>query len=210
MVVALLCSFYIVIVSAYSYFRIVYSAKYNASDAFVAAKTASTSITFLCTGLTLASIMGLIIKYDPTDKIDIDQINHRANTLLSFAFGFITVATCTKITSLIYSRGIENSFEWSSMFDMKGLKKDSRHPMVICKGIGETVNRSLSKSLDYLAFLPSIIAIVMKAAGMNIIGVDQKGEIVFDMSSDNSFTPLLLIAFSVFFSILLSLWKGSA
>jgi hypothetical protein len=93
---------------------------------------------------------------------------------------------------------------------MKGLKKDSKHPMVICKAIGETVNKSLSKSLDYLAFISSIIAVVMKATGINIIGVDQKGEIVFDLSSDNSFTPLLLIGFSVFFSMLLSLWKGSA
>ncbi len=92
---------------------------------------------------------------------------------------------------------------------MKGLKHDSRHPMVICKGIGETVNKSLSKSLDYLAFVPSIIAIAMKSAGMNIIGVDQKGEIIFELSSDNSFTPLLLIGFSLFFSILLSVWKGS-
>jgi hypothetical protein len=47
--------------------------------------------------------------------------------------------------------------------------------MVICKCIGETINKSLSKTLDYLAFLPCIAGIVMKNAGMNVIGVDQKG-----------------------------------
>lgn len=67
----------------------------------------------------------------------------------------------------------------SSMFDMKNLKKDSHHPMVICKVIGETINRSLSKTLDFLVFIPTIVAIVMKVAGMNIVGVDQKGEIIF-------------------------------
>lgn len=41
------------------------------------------------------------------------------------------------------------------------------------------------------------------------MGVDQKGEIIFDISSDNCFAPVLLVGFSLFFSILLSLWKGS-
>ena len=49
----------------------------------------------------------------------------------------------------------------------------------------------------------------MKAAGMNVIGVDQKGEIVFDLSSDNTYAPVLLVGFSLFFSILFSIWKGS-
>ena len=67
----------------------------------------------------------------------------------------------------------------SSMFDLKNLKQDSQHPMVICKVIGETINRSLSKTLDFLVLIPTIVAAVMKVTGMNIIGADQKGEIVF-------------------------------
>lgn len=51
--------------------------------------------------------------------------------------------------------------------------------MVICKAIGETINRSLSKTLDFLVLIPSTVAIGMKVAGMNIIGADQKGEIIF-------------------------------
>ena len=93
---------------------------------------------------------------------------------------------------------------------MKDLKKDSKHPIVICKCIGETINKSLSKSLDFLVFLPSIVAVVMKIAGTDVIGVDQRGEIVFDFSSDNTYAPLLLTGFAVFFNTLLSLWKGSA
>lgn len=62
---------------------------------------------------------------------------------------------------------------------MKNLKKDSRHPMVICKAIGETVNKSMSKTLDFLVFIPSVVGVVMKAAGINVVGVDQQGEIVF-------------------------------
>lgn len=97
----------------------------------------------------------------------------------------------------------------TEMFSMQNLKKDNRHPMIICKCVGETINKSLSKTLDYLAFLPSIIGIVMKAAGMNVIGVDQKGEIVFDLSADNAYVPVLLIGFSLFFSVLFSIWKGA-
>lgn len=55
--------------------------------------------------------------------------------LLQFAFGYITVAMCTKITSLIYSKGADNSFEVAHLFN-HNLPKDHRHPMVICKGIG--------------------------------------------------------------------------
>lgn len=91
---------------------------------------------------------------------------------------------------------------------MKGLKKDSRHPMVICKVIGETINKSLSKSLDFLIFIPAIVGIVMKAAGMNVIGTDQKGEIIFDLNSDNIYSSLLLFGFGLFFTILFSLWRG--
>jgi hypothetical protein len=50
----------------------------------------------------------------------------------------------------------------------------------------------------------------MKSAGMNVIGVDQQGEIVFDPSIDNSYAPLLLIGLSLFFTLLFSIWKGSA
>jgi hypothetical protein len=50
----------------------------------------------------------------------------------------------------------------------------------------------------------------MKAAGMNVIGVDQKGEIVFDLSTDNSYTAVFLMGYSLFFSLLFSIWKGSA
>jgi|688.fasta_scaffold2712547_1 hypothetical protein len=82
--------------------------------------------------------------------------------------------------------------------------------MVICKCVGETINKSLSKTIDYLAFIPSIVGMVMKCAGMNVIGVDQKGEIVFDLSVDNSYAPLLLVGYSLFFTLLFSIWKGSA
>lgn len=79
MTASFLCALFTVITSAFSYFRIVYSGKYSASDAFGATKNASNSITFVSLGITLASIMGIVIKSDPVDKSDIDQINHRAN-----------------------------------------------------------------------------------------------------------------------------------
>lgn len=106
MLVSFLCGLFTVITAAFSYFRIVYCAKYSASDSFGATKNASNSITFVCLGITLASIMGIVMKSNPMNKSDIDEINHRANELLSFAFGYVTVCICTKITSLIYSRGI--------------------------------------------------------------------------------------------------------
>ncbi len=89
------------------------------------------------------------------------------------------MAICTKITSLIYAKGIENAFDMSGMFSMNNLPKDHRHPMVVCKGVGETVNRTLSKTVDFLAFVTAGVGVVIKAAGVNVIGVDQKGEIIF-------------------------------
>jgi hypothetical protein len=50
----------------------------------------------------------------------------------------------------------------------------------------------------------------MKSAGMSVIGVDQQGEIVFDLSIDNSYASLLLMGFSLFFTLVFSIWKGSA
>jgi hypothetical protein len=81
--------------------------------------------------------------------------------------------------------------------------------MVICKGIGETVNRSLSKTLDFLVFMTTVVGIVTKAAGMNVLGVDQKGEIIFTLSSDNCYSAILLIGYSLFFTTLFSLFPGS-
>jgi hypothetical protein len=72
---AILCSFFTIITSAMSYFRIVYSSKYlfllkrfSLDGAFAATKFASNSITFITTGFTLACLMGIMIYSDPVDK----------------------------------------------------------------------------------------------------------------------------------------------
>lgn len=136
MVAAFLTGVFIVIATSFSYFRIVYQAKYSAEEAFKATKTTSNAITFVSTGIILASIMGVIIRANPENKSSEDQINHCADTVIAFAFGYVTVAICTKITSLIYSKGIETSFEMTELFSLQNLKKDHRHPMIICKCVG--------------------------------------------------------------------------
>lgn len=67
-----LCGLFTVITTAFSYFRIVYSAKYSASDAFFATKNASNSITFVCLGITLAFIIGIVVRSEPEDKSNLD------------------------------------------------------------------------------------------------------------------------------------------
>jgi hypothetical protein len=58
-------------------------------------------------------------------------------------------------------------------------------------------------------FIVLAIGVVTKAAGMNIVGADQKGEIIFTVSCDNAHTAVLLMGFGLFFNMLLSLYPGS-
>ena len=47
--------------------------------------------------------------------------------------------------------------------------------MVITKAIGETVNYSLSKTLDLLMYFVVAMGVGAKAAGLNVVGSDQDG-----------------------------------
>jgi hypothetical protein len=49
----------------------------------------------------------------------------------------------------------------------------------------------------------------MKSAGFNIVGTDQNGEIVFSLAKDNGYSALLLLAFALFFTMLLSIYQGA-
>lgn len=51
-------------------------------------------------------------------------------------------------------------------------------------------------------YLSVALACATSAAGMNIIGADQKGEIIFDYSIYNIYLPLLAVLFLLFFSLL--------
>lgn len=51
-------------------------------------------------------------------------------------------------------------------------------------------------------YLAVALACATSAAGMNIIGADQKGEIIFDYSIYNIYLPLLAVLFLFFFSLL--------
>jgi hypothetical protein len=51
-------------------------------------------------------------------------------------------------------------------------------------------------------YLAVALACATSAGGMNIIGADQKGEIIFDYSIYNIYLPLLAVLFLFFFSLL--------
>lgn len=74
--------------------------------------------------------------------------------------------------------------------------------MVICKAAGENVRKIVSNAMDYNMYLAIALTCATSAAGMNIIGADQKGEIIFDFSIYNIYLPLLAILFMLFFSLL--------
>ncbi len=80
----------------------------------------------------------------------------------------------TKLTSIIYFKGSENSFQLFKLFNINLLLlSDSDNPMLISKCIGENINKSLSKIIDYVGMILIVIAISIKAQGLYIIGTDQ-------------------------------------
>lgn len=51
-------------------------------------------------------------------------------------------------------------------------------------------------------YLSVSLVCAVSAAGSNIIGADQQGEIIFDYSISNVYTSLLVFLFLLFFSLL--------
>ncbi len=56
--------------------------------------------------------------------------------------------------------------------------------------------------LDSVGYLSAGISVAVYAASYNVIGTDQKGEIIFDFAMDNCYLPILSIVFSLFFNLL--------
>jgi hypothetical protein len=67
------------------------------------------------------------------------------------------------------------------------------------------VNKGLAKSLDYIFFFILSIAVSTKIVANNIVGTDQRGEIIFELSGYNIFLPLLAMSFGVFFFMIFSI-----
>ena len=63
------------------------------------------------------------------------------------------------------------------------------------------MRKIVSNALDYSMYLAVALACATSAGGMNIIGADQKGEIIFDYSIANIYLPLLALLFLFFFSL---------
>lgn len=67
------------------------------------------------------------------------------------------------------------------------------------------MRKIVSNALDYSMYLAVALACATSAGGMNIIGADQQGEIIFDYSISNIYLPLLALLFLFFFSLLANL-----
>lgn len=89
----------------------------------------------------------------------------------------------TKLTSLLYFKGSDNSFQIFKLFNINGsILSDCHNPMLISKCIGENINKSVSKVLDYVGLVLILVVVAGMTQGINIIGTDQEGEIIFKES----------------------------
>lgn len=136
-----------------------------------------------------------------------NDIQMIGKALLSFSFGISTVAIGSKITGVIYSKGAEGALSLVHSIEPR-LKRDGSHPIIINKAIGCNLNKSIANALDYSMYLSCAIAVSVSASVNNIFGVDQMGEIVFDISINNAYLPFLVVAYVLFFSTSMSVVSG--
>lgn len=97
-----------------------------------------------------------------------------SKALIAFSFGSSTVAVGTKIACTIYGKGSEGAFPLMNKIEPRMLK-DHKSPLVICKAIGENLNKVVTHTLDYNMYLSMCITGALACGGLQIIGADQKG-----------------------------------
>jgi hypothetical protein len=85
------------------------------------------------------------------------------------------------------------------------MPRNDKSPLVICKAIGENLNKIVTHALDYNMYLSICLTGALACGGLNIVGADQNGEIIFDYSICNIYLPLIAISFILFFSMLVSI-----
>ena len=129
-----------------------------------------------------------------------DDIRQLGRELLAFSFGISTAAIGTKINSVIYGKASEGALPILTQIQPR-IARNHTNPVLICKAAGETVRKIVSNALDYNMYLAVALTCATSAAGMNIIGADQSGQIIFDYSIYNVYLPLLAVLFLFFFSL---------
>jgi len=59
-----------------------------------------------------------------------------------------------------------------------------------------------------LAYVTAGISVTIYTAAYNIVGTDQEGEIVFELTLNNCYLPILSFFFSLFFNLLFNIVLG--
>lgn len=85
------------------------------------------------------------------------------------------------------------------------LRRNHSNPAVICKAVGENVRKIVSNATDYNMYFCMTVACGVSAAGMNVVGADQKGEIIFSLSSSNIYLPLIAVLFLLAINLVVNL-----
>lgn len=92
--------------------------------------------------------------------------------MVAFSAGSATVSVIMRICSSIYAKGVDIAFPLMRTIDDR-VKIDSKNPMVICRGIGENLNKSMGYTLDFTTIISATITVCIYASGANVIGTDQ-------------------------------------
>ena len=71
--------------------------------------------------------------------------------------------------------------------------------------MGENVRKIVSNAIDYNMYFCLSIACGVSSAGTNVIGADQDGEIIFNLSNCNMYLPLMAVLFMMTISLLVNL-----
>ena len=88
------------------------------------------------------------------------------------------------------------------------MPRNHKHPALLIKALSETFNKTIASLLDTLTFFLAALSLTFYCAATSIIGTDQEGQIVFELSLNNCYLPIISILFSVFFMFFFNVLSG--
>jgi Na+/H+-translocating membrane pyrophosphatase len=169
------------------------------------ARLTSNFVAFFVCGLS-SLIIALILIVPESEQIEmpLEEAKRISKKVLAFSFGVSTVAIGTKIISVIYGKGSEAGLALMGE-ELPDLARNHHNPAVICKAVGENIRKIVSNAIDYNMYFCLSMTCGISAAGINVVGADQEGEIIFSLSNCNLYLPLLAVLFTLTVILLVNL-----
>lgn len=77
-----------------------------------------------------------------------------------------------RVFGSIYALGVAEALRLPSS---DRVQRDDKHPIIICKAIGESVSKSVVDNVNHITYLISVVGLTMYMGSKSVIGADQNG-----------------------------------